>query len=193
MVGSRAYENATVTWINLETGSKLNEKYPSTYLLGRGATTEIYSLAYAGRGQIQDTGGKAIHLASDTSSKIISKSISKDGGLTVYRGLIRVDPRAHNVKSLVRCDGLLLDEQSRTSTYPYAEIEAEDATTSHEASVGRVGEEQLFYLQSRGIKENDALAMIVNGFAEMVTKELPPAQAVEINRILQMNMIGSVG
>jgi Fe-S cluster assembly protein SufB len=190
---AHAYENAKVSWVNLESGSRLNMKYPSTYLLGRGAKTEIYSLAYAGAGQLQDTGGKAIHLASDTSSKIISKSISKDGGRTVYRGLIHVDPRAHNVKSAVRCDALLIDADSQTATFPYEEIEADDASCSHEASVNKISDESLFYLESRGINENDAISMVVNGFAEEITKELPPVQAVEINRILQLEMAGSVG
>lgn len=188
-----AYEDASVTWLNGEVGSWRNMKYPSVYLLGRRAKAEILSMAFAGKGQIQDTGGKAVHLAPDTSSKIISKSVSKDGGRTVYRGLLHIAPSAHNVKSVVRCDALLLDKESTTSTYPYMEIQSQDATVMHEASVGKVGEDQLFYLMSRGLSERDALSMIVNGFIEPFAKELPMEYAIELNRMMALEMAGSVG
>ena len=190
---AHAYENASVTWLNGEVGSGRNMKYPSIYLLGKGASAEILSMAYAGANQIQDTGGKVIHLASDTSSKIISKSVSKDGGEAIYRGLLHIAKGAHNVKATVRCDALLLDEQSKTSTIPYVEVMADDATVTHEASVGKVGEEQIFYLMARGISERDALSMIVNGFVEPFTKELPMTYAIEINRLMALEMTGAVG
>ena len=190
---AHAYEDASVTWLNGEVGSGRNMKYPSIYLLGRNARAEIMSMAYAGANQIQDTGGKVIHLASDTSSKIISKSVSKDGGSAIYRGLLHIARGAHNVKSTVRCDALLLDEQSKTSTFPYMEVMADDATVTHEASVGKVGEDQVFYLMSRGISERDALSMIVNGFVEPFTKELPMTYAVELNRLMALEMTGAVG
>jgi Fe-S cluster assembly protein SufB len=190
---AHAYENASVTWLNGEVGSGRNMKYPSIYLLGKGASAEILSMAYAGANQIQDTGGKVIHLASDTSSKIISKSVSKDGGEAIYRGLLHIAKGAHNVKATVRCDALLLDSQSKTSTIPYVEVMADDATVTHEASVGKVGEEQIFYLMARGISERDALSMIVNGFVEPFTKELPMTYAIEINRLMALEMTGAVG
>jgi Fe-S cluster assembly protein SufB len=190
---AHAYEDASVTWLNGEVGSGRNMKYPSIYLLGRHARAEILSMAYAGANQIQDTGGKVVHLASDTSSKIISKSVSKDGGIAVYRGLLHIARGAHNVKSTVRCDALLLDEKSKTSTFPYMEVMAEDATVTHEASVGKVGEDQLFYLMARGISERDALSMIVNGFVEPFTKELPMIYAIELNRLMALEMTGAVG
>ena len=190
---AHAYEDASVTWLNGEVGSGRNMKYPSIYLLGRNAKAEILSMAYAGANQIQDTGGKVVHLASDTSSKIISKSVSKDGGVAIYRGLLHIARGAHNVKSTVRCDALLLDEQSKTSTFPYMEVMADDATVTHEASVGKVGEDQLFYLMARGINERDALSMIVNGFVEPFTKELPMIYAIELNRLMALEMTGAVG
>jgi Fe-S cluster assembly protein SufB len=190
---AHAYEDASVTWLNGEVGSGRNMKYPSIYLLGKRASAEILSMAYAGANQIQDTGGKVVHLASDTSSKIISKSVSKDGGIAVYRGLLHIARGAHNVKSTVRCDALLLDEHSKTSTFPYMEVMADDATVTHEASVGKVGEDQLFYLMARGISERDALSMIVNGFVEPFTKELPMTYAIELNRLMALEMTGAVG
>ncbi|MDG7020999.1 MAG: SufD family Fe-S cluster assembly protein [Nitrososphaerota archaeon] len=190
---AHAYEGASVTWLNGEVGSGRNMKYPSIYLLGKGASAEILSMAYAGADQVQDTGGKVIHLASDTSSKIISKSVSKDGGEAIYRGLLHIAKGAHNVKATVRCDALLMDEESKTSTIPYVEVMADDATVTHEASVGKVGEEQIFYLMARGISERDALSMIVNGFVEPFTKELPMTYAIEINRLMALEMTGSVG
>jgi Fe-S cluster assembly protein SufB len=190
---AHAYEEATVSWVDFNGGSRLTRKYPSIYLLGPRAKADIISVAYAGAGQIQDTGGKAIHLAKDTTSKIISRSVSKDGGHTAYRGLLHIAKGAKNVKSSVRCDALLIDEKSTTATYPYMEIQEDDATVTHEASVGKVGEEQLFYLMSRGISDSDALSMVVNGFLEPFTKELPMAYAVEFNRLMSLEMTNTVG
>ena len=188
-----AYADATVEWVDGNLGSKLTMKYPSIYLLGPRAKGEILSVAFAGKGQHQDSGGKVVHLAPNTTSRITSKSISKDGGRTTYRGLLHVGKGATGVKSTVRCDALLLDEFSRTDTYPYNEINEQDATITHEATVGKIGEEQLFYLMSRGLSEQDALSMIVMGFMEPFTKELPMEYAIELNRLIQMEMAGSVG
>jgi Fe-S cluster assembly protein SufB len=188
-----AYGNATVEWVDGNLGSKLTMKYPSIYLLGAGAKGEILSVAFAGKGQHQDAGGKVVHLAPNTTSRITSKSISKDGGRTTYRGLLHVAKGAKGVKSTVRCDALLLDEYSRTDTYPYNEINEDDATTTHEATVGKIGEDQLFYLMSRGLSEQEALSMIVMGFMEPFTKELPMEYAIELNRLIQLEMAGSVG
>jgi len=168
-------------------------KYPSVYLLGSGAKAEILSCAYAGKGQHQDAGGKIIHNAPNTSSKVISKSISKDGGRTSYRGLLHVAKGATNVKSTVRCDALLLDEESISDTYPYNEISEENATLTHEATVGKIGEDQLFYLMSRGLSEDEATRMVVLGFFEPFTKELPMEYAVEMNRMMTISMEGSIG
>jgi Fe-S cluster assembly protein SufB len=168
-------------------------KYPSVYLLGRGAKADILSVAFAGRGQHQDTGAKAVHLAPDTTSRITSKSVCKDGGRTSYRGLLHVAKGAKRVKSSVRCDALILDDISRTDTYPYNEINEEDTTATHEATVGKIGEEQLFYLMSRGLSEQEALNMIVLGFLEPFTKTLPMEYAVEFNRLIELEMSGSVG
>jgi Fe-S cluster assembly protein SufB len=190
---AHAYEEATVSWVDFNGGSRLTRKYPSIYLLGPRARADIISVAYAGAGQVQDTGGKAIHLAKDTTSKIISRSVSKDGGHTAYRGLLHIAKGARNVRSSVRCDALLIDERSTTATYPYMEIQEDDATVTHEASVGKVGEEQLFYLMSRGISDSDALSMVVNGFLEPFTKELPMAYAVEFNRLMSLEMTNTVG
>ncbi len=187
------YENGTMEWVDANLGSKITMKYPSCYLLGDGAHGEILSMAFAGPGQYQDTGGKAVHLAPNTSSKITSKSISKGGGRTSYRGLLKVYKGNGNVKSNVVCDALLLDPQSRSDTYPYIEIDDEDVTIGHEASVSKVGEEQLFYLMSRGLSEEDATTMVVSGFIEPLVKELPMEYAVEMNRLIQLQMEGSVG
>ncbi len=188
-----AYENATVEWIDGNLGSKLTMKYPGVYMLGRNAHAEVVSVAFAGAGQHQDAGAKAVHLASNTTSRITSKSVSKDSGRTTYRGLLHVAKGANGVKSNVRCDALLLDETSRTDTYPYVEVNEEDATISHEASVGRIGDDQIFYLMSRGFTESDALSLIVGGFMEPFTKELPMEYAVELNRLVKLEMEGSVG
>ncbi len=187
------YENGTMEWVDANLGSKITMKYPSCYLLGEGAHGEILSMAFAGPGQYQDTGGKAIHMAPNTSSKITSKSISKGGGRTAYRGLLKVYKGKGNVKSNVVCDALLLDPQSRSDTYPYIEIDDDDVTIGHEASVSKVGEEQLFYLMSRGLSEEDATTMVVSGFIEPLVKELPMEYAVEMNRLIQLQMEGSVG
>ncbi len=188
-----AHEGATVEWIDGNLGSKITMKYPAVYLMGRGAHAEILSVAFAGRGQHQDAGGKVVHAAPDTTSTITSKSISKDGGRASYRGLLKVYRGATNAKSNVRCDALLMDELSRTDTYPYVEVDEEQVDIGHEASVSKIGEEQLFYLMSRGIDENTATLMIVNGFIEPFTKELPMEYAIELNRLIQLEMEGSVG
>lgn len=195
LVTKRAYafENATVEWVDANIGSKLTMKYPSVYLKGRNARADILSVAFAGDGQHQDTGGKAIHLAPDTTSRITAKSVSKDGGRTSYRGLLHVAKNANNVKSSIRCDALLLDEISKTDTYPYNEINNETAVTTHEAMVGKIGDEQLFYLMSRGLTENEALNIIVTGFFDAFAKEIPLEYAVEFNRLIQLEMSGAVG
>ena len=188
-----AYENARVEWIDGNIGSKLTMKYPGVYMLGRNAHAEVVSIAFAGSDQHQDAGAKVVHLAPDTTSRITSKSVSKQSGRTTYRGLLHVAKGATGVKSNVRCDALLLDETSRTDTYPYVEVNEEDATISHEASVGKIGEDQIFYLMSRGFSESDALSLIVGGFIEPFTKELPMEYAVELNRLVKLEMEDSVG
>ncbi len=188
-----AYESATMEWIDGNLGSKVTMKYPAVYMLGPKAHGEILSIAFAGRGQHQDAGGKVVHGAPYTSSKIVSKSISKDGGRASYRGLLKVGKGAHHSKSNVVCDALLLDEASRSDTYPYIEIEEDNVSVGHEASVSKIGEEQLFYLMSRGIGEDEAAAMIVGGFIEPLVKELPMEYAVEMNRLIQLQMEGSIG
>ncbi len=188
-----AYENATVEWLDGNLGSKLTMKYPGVILAGRKARGEVVSVAFSGKGQHQDAGAKMVHLAPETSSTILSKSISKDGGRTSYRGLVKVHPQAENVKSSVRCDALLMDELSRSDTYPTMEIDAKKVQICHEATVSKVGEEQLFYLMSRGLKEQQATTLIVNGFFEAFTKELPLEYSVELNRLVQLEMEGSVG
>lgn len=190
---SVAYEGATMEWIDGNLGSKVTMKYPAVYMLGPKAHGEILSIAFAGKGQHQDAGGKVVHGAPYTSSKIVSKSISKDGGRASYRGLLRVAKGAHHSKSNVVCDALLLDEASRSDTYPYIEIEEDNVSVGHEASVSKIGEEQLFYLQSRGISEDEAAAMIVGGFIEPLVKELPMEYAVEMNRLIQLQMEGTIG
>ncbi len=190
---SIAEEGATMEWIDGNLGSKVTMKYPAVYMMGPKAHGEVLSIAFAGRGQHQDAGGKVVHGAPYTSSKIVSKSISKDGGRASYRGLLRVAKGAHHSKSNVVCDALLLDEYSRSDTYPYIEIEEDNVSVGHEASVSKIGEEQLFYLMSRGIGEDEAAAMIVGGFIEPLVKELPMEYAVEMNRLIQLQMEGSVG
>ncbi|MBI4675480.1 MAG: SufD family Fe-S cluster assembly protein [Chloroflexi bacterium] len=173
--------------------SKLTMKYPSIYLMGKGAHGEVLSVAFAGKGQHQDAGGKAVHGAPHTSSQIISKSISKDGGRTSYRGLLQVYPGAEGSKSKVQCDALILDEHSRSDTYPYIDIQEDNVSIGHEASVSKIGEEQLFYLTSRGLTDAEASGMIVNGFVEPISKELPMEYSVELNRLITLQMEGSVG
>jgi Fe-S cluster assembly protein SufB len=168
-------------------------KYPAIWLMGEGAHGEVLSIAFAGEGQHQDAGGKCVHVAPNTSSVITSKSISKDGGRASYRGLLEVAKGAHGSRSKVVCDALILDEDSRTDTYPYIRIDENDVNIGHEATVSKIGEEQLFYLMSRGLNEAEAAAMIVSGFVEPITKELPLEYAVEMNRLIQMQMEGSVG
>jgi len=188
-----AYEDAVMEWVDGNLGSKLTMKYPSVYMMGKGARAEILSIAFANKSQHQDAGGKAIHGAPHTTSSITSKSISKSGGRAGYRGLVKVHKGAHGAKSNVICDALILDEDSRSDTYPVMEIDEEDAAISHEATVSKVSDEQLFYLQSRGISEAQAMMMIVNGFIEPIVKELPMEYAVEMNRLIQLEMEGSVG
>ena len=188
-----AYENATMEWVDGNLGSKLTMKYPSVYLRGEGAHGEILSLAFAGRGQHQDAGGKIVHAAPHTSSLITSKSISKDGGRSTYRGLIKVAKGARGAKSKVVCDALILDQDSRSDTYPVMEIDEADVSIAHEASVSRLEDEQLFYLRSRGLSEVEASTMIVNGFLDPLVRELPMEYAVEMNRLIAFQMEGSVG
>ncbi|MDW8060073.1 MAG: Fe-S cluster assembly protein SufB [Thermomicrobium sp.] len=188
-----AYRDATMEWVDGNLGSKVTMKYPAVWLMEPGARGEVLSVAFAGDGQHQDAGGKMVHVAPYTSSQIISKSISKGTGRASYRGLVKVHRGAHHVRANVVCDALLLDEQSRTDTYPYMEIEEEQVSIGHEATVSKVAEEQLFYLQSRGLTEAEAMSMIVNGFIEPITKELPLEYAVELNRLIALEMEGSVG
>lgn len=188
-----AYQDATMEWVDGNLGSQLTMKYPAVYMMEPGARGEILSVAFASKGQHQDTGAKLVHCAPDTSGQIVSKSISRQGGRNSYRGLARVQKGAHNSKCNVVCDALILDEESRSDTYPYIEIMEQDVSVGHEASVSRIGEEQLFYLTSRGLTEAEASTMIVNGFVEPLVKELPMEYAVELNRLIQLQMEGSVG
>lgn len=188
-----AYEGATMEWVDGNLGSKLTMKYPAVYLMGPGAHGEILSIAFAGKGQHQDAGGKVIHAAPNTTSKIVSKSISKDGGRASYRGLLKVYKDARGSRSNVVCDALLLDERSRSDTYPYIEVDNDDVTIGHEASVSKIGEEQLFYAMSRGLSEEEASTMVVSGFIEPLVKELPMEYAVEMNRLIALQMEGTVG
>src|SRR5690242_13654288 len=188
-----AHEEATMEWVDGNLGSKLTMKYPAIWLMGNGAHGEVLSIAFAGEGQHQDAGGKAVHVAPNTSAVITSKSISKNGGRAGYRGLLEIAKGAHGAKSKVVCDALILDEESRSDTYPYIRIDENDVSAEHEATVSKIGEEQLFYLMSRGLSEAEASAMIVSGFVEPITKELPLEYAVEMNRLIQLQMEGSVG
>ncbi len=188
-----AYEGALMEWIDGNLGSQLTMKYPAVYLMEPGARGEILSIAFASAGQHQDAGAKIVHAAPHTSGRIVSKSISKNGGRASYRGLVKVEPGAKKSKSSVVCDALILDDRSRSDTYPYIEIEEQDVTIGHEASVSKIGEEQLFYLMSRGLTEAEASTMIVGGFIEPLVKELPMEYAVEMNKLIQLQMEGSVG
>jgi Fe-S cluster assembly protein SufB len=190
---AKAEEHAHMEWIDCNIGSKVTMKYPSVYLTGEGAKGEVLSIAFAGPGQHQDAGAKMLHLAPNTSSRVVSKSISKGEGRTSYRGLVMVHPDAHNAKVFVSCDALLLDEQARTDTYPFMKIKSDSATVQHEATVEKIGEEKIFYLMSRGISKVEAEGMIVNGFIEPVTKEIPLEYTIELNRLIQLEMEGSVG
>jgi Fe-S cluster assembly protein SufB len=188
-----AYADATMEWIDGNLGSHLTMKYPAVYMMEPGARGEILSIAFASAGQHQDAGAKLVHAAPNTSGRIVSKSISKNGGRASYRGLVKVEPGAVGSRSSVVCDALILDEHSRSDTYPYIEIEEQDVSIGHEASVSKIGEEQLFYLMSRGLTEAEASTMIVGGFIEPLVKELPMEYAVEMNKLIQLQMEGSVG
>ncbi|MCL4312925.1 MAG: Fe-S cluster assembly protein SufB [Actinobacteria bacterium] len=190
---ARAEAEAHVAWVDGNIGSRLTMKYPSVYMVGPKASGEVLSVAYAGAGQHQDAGAKMIHAAAETTSTIISKSISKDGGATTYRGLVDVEEGAKHAKSFVRCDALILDERSVSETKPYMEVGERDAQIGHEATVSKIGEDQLFYLMSRGLSESQAMGMIVNGFIEPVTKTLPMEYAVEWSRLIELQMEGAVG
>jgi Fe-S cluster assembly protein SufB len=190
---ARAEAEAHVEWIDGNIGSRLTMKYPSVYLMGPKASGEVLSVAYAGEGQHQDAGAKMFHVADETTSTIVSKSISKDGGVTTYRGKVHVDEGARKAKSFVRCDALLLDDTSKSNTKPYMEVAERDAQIGHEATVSKIGEDQLFYLMSRGLSESQAMGMIVNGFIEPVTRTLPMEYAVEWSRLIELQMEGSVG
>jgi Fe-S cluster assembly protein SufB len=190
-----AYEDAHMEWIDGNIGSKVTMKYPAVWLMGERAKGEVLSVAYAKDGQHQDAGAKMVHVAPNTTSNIVSKSISNHGGRAGYRGLVRVEPGAEHVKSFVRCDALILDDDSRSDTYPYMEIEENDADIGHEATVSKVGEDQLFYLMSRGLTEDQATSMVVAGFIEPIVRELPMEYAVEMNRLIELNMAeaGAIG
>ena len=190
---AKVFENASHEWVDANIGSKVTMKYPSCYLMEPGARGEMLSMAFAGPGQTQDAGGKMYHFAPNTTSKVTSKSISKGGGRTSFRGLLKVYKGAKGVKSNTVCDALLLDPQSRSDTYPYIEIDEDDVTIGHEASVSKVGEEQLFYLQQRGISQEDAVSLIINGFCKEVFRELPMEYAVEAQKLLGLKLEGSVG
>ena len=186
-------EEGQMRWVDGNLGSKVTMKYPSCILAGRRARGEMLSIAWSGKGQHQDTGAKMVHLASETTSQIISKSVSKDGGRSSYRGLVHIAKGATGAKSKVVCDALILDDKSRSDTYPTNKIYENDASLEHEATVGKIGEEQLFYLMSRGVKIEEAEAMIVNGFLEPIMKQIPLEYAIEMNKLVEMEMEGSVG
>ncbi|OGG13089.1 Fe-S cluster assembly protein SufB [Candidatus Gottesmanbacteria bacterium RIFCSPHIGHO2_01_FULL_39_10] len=190
---ARAEKQAVMEWVDCNIGSKVTMKYPSVYLMGEGARGEVLSIAFAGGGQHQDAGAKMLHFAPNTSSRIISKSISKAGGRTSYRGLVQIMPKAKKSSVFVSCDALILDEQSRSDTYPYMKIKENDVTVQHEATVEKIGEEKLFYLTSKGISRSDAEGLLVNGFIEPVVKEIPLEYSIELNRLINLEMSGSVG
>ena len=187
-----AYENAHVEWIDANIGSKVNMKYPSVFLKERGAKGDILSIAVAGNNQIQDSGGKIYHLAPDTSSSIISKSVSKGSGVATYRGLVHIDRKAANSRSAVKCDALLLDDNAKTNTFPYNEVYSDDAFISHEATVGRLGEDELFYLMSRGLSEDDAIATAVLGFIQPLIEVLPLEYSLELKRLIKLDTSSSI-
>ncbi|NTU72919.1 Fe-S cluster assembly protein SufB, partial [Candidatus Roizmanbacteria bacterium] len=190
---ARAEKNAYMEWVDCNIGSQITMKYPSVYLYGEGARGEVLSIAYSGEKQVQDAGAKMIHFAPNTSSRIVSKSISRDGGITSYRGLVQVMPGAKNTNVYVSCDALILDEKSRSDTYPSMRIKEQDVTVQHEATVEKLGEEKLYYLMSRGISKSDAEGMLVNGFIEPVSREIPLEYSIELNRLIQLQMEGSIG
>lgn len=190
---ARADEDAIMEWVDCNIGSRLTMKYPSVYLYGERARGEVLSIALAGKGQVQDAGAKMVHFAPNTSSRVISKSIAKDGGTTSYRGLVQVMPSATDASVYVSCDALIIDESSRSDTYPTMKIKAKRASVQHEATVEKIGEEKLFYLMSRGLSKPDAESVLVNGFIEPITKEIPLEYSIELNRLIQLEMSGSVG
>ncbi|MBC6450034.1 Fe-S cluster assembly protein SufB [Actinokineospora xionganensis] len=190
---AKAEEGATMEWIDGNIGSKVTMKYPAVYLMGEHAHGEVLSIAFAGEGQHQDAGAKMVHLAPHTTSKIESKSVARGGGRTSYRGLVQVNKRAHHSKSTVKCDALLVDTISRSDTYPYVDIREDDVQMGHEATVSKVSDDQLFYLMSRGLSEDEAMAMIVRGFVEPIARELPMEYALELNRLIELQMEGAVG
>ncbi|GAA4524390.1 MULTISPECIES: Fe-S cluster assembly protein SufB [Nonomuraea] len=188
-----AYEGATMEWIDGNIGSKVTMKYPAVYLMGEHAKGETLSVAFAGEGQHQDAGSKMVHLAPHTSSTVISKSVARGGGRTSYRGLVQIEEGAHGSASTVKCDALLVDQISRSDTYPYVDVREDDVSMGHEATVSKVSEDQLFYLMSRGLDEDEAMAMIVRGFVEPIARELPMEYALELNRLIELQMEGAVG
>ncbi|MFC4590067.1 Fe-S cluster assembly protein SufB [Sphaerisporangium corydalis] len=188
-----AYEGATMEWIDGNIGSKVTMKYPAVYLMGEHAKGETLSVAFAGEGQHQDAGAKMVHLAPHTSSTIISKSVARGGGRTSYRGLVQIEEGAHGSASTVKCDALLIDQISRSDTYPYVDVREDDVSMGHEATVSKVSDAQLFYLMSRGLNEDEAMAMIVRGFVEPIARELPMEYALELNRLIELQMEGAVG
>ena len=190
---ARAEAGATMEWIDGNIGSKVTMKYPAVWLTGEHAKGEVLSVAFAGPGQHQDTGSKMVHLAPHTSSNIVSKSVARGGGRSSYRGLIKINPGAHGSRSTVKCDALLVDQISRSDTYPYVDIREDDVTMGHEATVSKVSDDQLFYLMSRGLTEDEAMAMVVRGFVEPIAKELPMEYALELNRLIELQMEGAVG
>jgi len=190
---AQAYRNATMEWVDGNIGSKVTMKYPAVWLMEEGAKGEVLSVAYAHDGQHQDAGAKMVHAAPNTTSNILSKSISKGSGRTSYRGLVAVKKGAHHARAAVKCDALMLDADSRSDTYPYMEVEEEDATIEHEATVSKLSDDQMFYLRARGIEEDEATAMIVRGFIEPIARELPMEYAVELNRLIALEMEGAIG
>ncbi|HRN70141.1 MAG TPA: Fe-S cluster assembly protein SufB [Candidatus Woesebacteria bacterium] len=190
---AKAEEHAIMEWVDCNIGSQLTMKYPSVYLTGEGARGEVLSIAFAGKDQLQDAGAKMLHFAPNTSSRIVSKSISKEGGRTSYRGLVQVFPKAKQSSVFVSCDALILDEASRSDTYPYMKIKENDVEIQHEATVEKLGDEKLFYLMSRGLSKADAESALVMGFMEPVTKEIPLEYSIELNRLIKLEMVGSVG
>ena len=190
---AKVFAHGTMEWVDSNLGSKVTMKYPACYLMEDGAHGEILSMAFAGKGQIQDAGSRMIHLAPNTTSKVTSKSISKNGGRSSYRGYMKINKNAENAKSNVVCDALILDDHSQSDTYPTMDIDQQKVSVGHEASVSKIGEEQLFYLMSRGLSEEDATTMVVSGFIEPLVKELPMEYAVEMNRLIQLQMVDSIG
>jgi Fe-S cluster assembly protein SufB len=188
-----AYEGATMEWIDGNIGSKVTMKYPAVYLMGEHAKGETLSVAFSGEGQHQDAGAKMVHLAPHTSSTVISKSVARGGGRTSYRGLVQIEEGAHGSASTVKCDALLVDQISRSDTYPYVDVREDDVSMGHEATVSKVSDDQLFYLMSRGLGEDEAMAMIVRGFVEPIARELPMEYALELNRLIELQMEGAVG